>query len=101
MTTDLRLLGHYGATGYSLWTTGLWNRSSLKNTCQGLFILQGNFHTLRVLLVGKYEIRHFKRTGWLGGDLLLCIWARSADDVERVCCASLLLNLESGKPVLS
>lgn len=41
-----RLLGHYRAMGYSLWTTELWNQPSLKNTCQGLFILLGNFHIL-------------------------------------------------------
>lgn len=73
VTTYRRLLGHYRAMGYSSWTTELWHQSSLKNTCQGLFILQGNFHTLRILLVGKYKIRNFKRTGLLGGDLPLRI----------------------------
>lgn len=73
VTTYLKLLGHYRAMGCSLWTTELWNQSSLKNTCQGLFILQGNFHKLRVPLVRKYEIRNFKRTGLLGGSLLLRI----------------------------
>lgn len=100
VTIYLGLSGHYRAMGYSLWTTELWYQSSLNNTCQGLFILQGNFHTLRVLTLGKYEIRYLEGL-YCWEVIWFCDWASSADGIKKVCCALLLLNLESGKPVLS
>lgn len=59
------LSGHCRAMGYSLWTTELWNQSSLENTCQGLFMLQGSFHILSTVGRRTWNKKFYK--GWIAG----------------------------------